>query len=211
MSGGMMGRDFVRRVLVVEDEALLRSLLEANLLSQGFDVQVAEDAMSATKTVASFDPDVLVVDIDLGEGLNGLELVSALGRADSTRGYVILSNYSASVKNIPEVPYISYLNKQDISNPVTLIEEIEGVLRGRSREFKQESENKLTALQLDILRMITEGMTNQQIAEKKNQSTRAVEQLLARTYQAMGLKPSSGQSRRVLAVQYYKQHLRVNR
>jgi DNA-binding NarL/FixJ family response regulator len=59
--------------------------------------------------------------------------------------------------------------------------------------------------------MITEGMTNQQIAEKKNQSTRAVEQLLARTYQAMGLKPSSGQSRRVLAVQYYKQHLRVNR
>jgi DNA-binding response OmpR family regulator len=96
MSGGMMGRDFVRRVLVVEDEALLRSLLEANLLSQGFDVQVAEDAMSATKTVASFDPDVLVVDIDLGEGLNGLELVSALGRADSTRGYVILSNYSAS-------------------------------------------------------------------------------------------------------------------
>ncbi len=206
-----MGRDFVRRVLVVEDEALLRSLLEANLLSQGFDVQVAEDAMSATKTVASFDPDVLVVDIDLGEGLNGLELVSALGRADSTRGYVILSNYSASVKNIPEVPYISYLNKQDISNPVTLIEEIEGVLRGRSREFKQESENNLTALQLDILRMITEGMTNQQIAEKKNQSTRAVEQLLARTYQAMGLKPSSGQSRRVLAVQYYKQHLRVNR
>ena len=206
-----MARDFVRRVLVVEDEALLRSLLEANLLTQGFDVQVAEDAMSATKIVKSFDPDVLVVDIDLGEGLNGLELVSALGRADSTRGYVILSNYSASVKNIPEVPYISYLNKQDISNHETLVEEIEGVLRGRSSDFKQESENKLTALQLDILRMITEGMTNQQIAEKKKQSTRAVEQLLARTYHALGLERSSGQSRRVLAVQYYKQHLRVNR
>ena len=206
-----MARDFVRRVLVVEDESLLRSLLEANLVSRGFEVQVAADASSANKIVKSFDPDVLVVDIDLGDGLNGLELVSALGRADSTRGYVILSNYSASVKNIPEIPYISYLNKQDISNPETLNDEIEGVLRGRAKDFNHEGETRLTALQLDILRMIAEGMTNQQIAEKKNQSTRAVEQLLARTYQAMGLEKGSGQSRRVLAVQYYKQYLRVNR
>lgn len=206
-----MARDFVRRVLVVEDESLLRSLLEANLVSRGFEVQVAADASSANKIVKSFDPDVLVVDIDLGDGLNGLELVSALGRADSTRGYVILSNYSASVKNIPEIPYISYLNKQDISNPETLNDEIEGVLRGRAKDFNHEGETRLTALQLDILRMIAEGMTNQQIAEKKKQSTRAVEQLLARTYQAMGLEKGSGQSRRVLAVQYYKQYLRVNR
>ncbi len=206
-----MARDFVRRVLVVEDESLLRSLLEANLVSRGFEVQVAADASSANKIVKSFDPDVLVVDIDLGDGLNGLELVSALGRADSTRGYVILSNYSASVKNIPEVPYISYLNKQDISNPETLNDEIEGVLRGRAKDFNHEGETRLTASQLDILRMIAEGMTNQQIAEKKEQSTRAVEQLLARTYQAMGLEKGSGQSRRVLAVQYYKQYLRVNR
>lgn len=206
-----MARDFVRRVLVVEDESLLRSLLEANLVSRGFEVQVAADASSANKIVKSFDPDVLVVDIDLGDGLNGLELVSALGRADSTRGYVILSNYSASVKNIPEVPYISYLNKQDISNPETLNDEIEGVLRGRAKDFNHEGETRLTASQLDILRMIAEGMTNQQIAEKKKQSTRAVEQLLARTYQAMGLDKGSGQSRRVLAVQYYKQYLRVNR
>jgi DNA-binding NarL/FixJ family response regulator len=206
-----MARDFVRRVLVVEDESLLRSLLEANLVSRGFEVQVAADASGANKIVKSFDPDVLVVDIDLGDGLNGLELVSALGRADSTRGYVILSNYSASVKNIPEVPYISYLNKQDISNPETLNDEIEGVLRGRAKDFNHEGETRLTASQLDILRMIAEGMTNQQIAEKKKQSTRAVEQLLARTYQAMGLEKNTGQSRRVLAVQKYKQYLRVNR
>lgn len=206
-----MSRDFVRRVLVVEDEALLRSLLEANLASKGFEVRVAADAMSANSIVKTFDPDVLVVDIDLGEGLNGLELVSALGRQDSTRGYVILSNYSASVKNIPEVPYISYLNKQDIAKSETLVGEIEGVLRGRGKAISPESDTKLTASQLDILRMISEGLTNEQIAKNKGQSTRAVEQLLARTYSAIGLEKLAGQSRRVLAVQYYKQHLRVNR
>ena len=206
-----MARDFVRRVLVVEDEPLLRSLLASNLSSRGFEVQEAAEAISANRIVRDFDPDVLVVDIDLGDGLNGLELVSALGRIDSTRGYVILSNYSASVKNIPEVPYIAYLNKQDISDSDLLVEEIEGVLRGRKREIDAAEEKKLTASQLDILRMLTDGMTNQQIAKKKGQSLRAVEQMLTRTYQAIGLERDSGQSRRVMAVQYYKQHLRVNR
>ena len=206
-----MARDFVRRVLVVEDEPLLRSLLASNLSSRGFEVQEAAEAISANRIVRDFDPDVLVVDIDLGDGLNGLELVSALGRTDSTRGYVILSNYSASVKNIPEVPYIAYLNKQDISDSDLLVEEIEGVLRGRKREIDAAEEKKLTASQLDILRMLTDGMTNQQIAKKKGQSLRAVEQMLTRTYQAIGLQRDSGQSRRVMAVQYYKQHLRVNR
>lgn len=206
-----MARDFVRRVLIVEDEALLRSLLEQNVSSHGFEVRVAADAIEATRSVAEFDPDVLVVDIDLGEGLNGLELVSALGRQDSSRGYVILSNYSASVRNIPEVPYISYLNKQDVSDSELLIVEIEGVLRGRTTPTEQNQSTKLTAAQLDVLKMISDGMTNEQIAKRKKQSVRAVEQLLSRTYQAIGLNPTSGQSRRILAVQYYKQHLKVNR
>ena len=205
-----MSRNFVRRVLVVEDESLLRSLLAANLNSHGFEVQTSANALTASRVVKDFDPDVLVVDIDLGEGANGLELVGALGRQDSTRGYVILSNYSASVKSIPEVPYISYMNKQDVSEPSVLIGEIEGVLRGRVKQMQEDDSAKLTASQIDALRMISEGMTNQQIADKKKQSLRAVEQLLTRTYQAIGITRESGQSMRVVAAQYYKQHLRVN-
>lgn len=206
-----MARDFVRRVLVVEDEALLRSLLESMLSTYGFEVETAADAITASRKSKVFDPDVMVVDIDLGEGLNGLELVSALGRQDSTRGYVILSNYSASVKNVPEVPYISYLNKQVVEKPELLIEQIEGVLRGRVTEVSTIESPKLTASQIDVLRMLSEGFTNKQIAEKKNQSMRAVEQLLTRTYHAIGLEPESGHSRRILAVQFYKQLQRTDR
>jgi DNA-binding NarL/FixJ family response regulator len=206
-----MSRDFVRRVLVVEDEALLRALLKSTLENHGFEVEIAPDAVIANRTVKTFDPDVMVVDIDLGEGLNGLELVSALGRQDSTRGYVILSNYSANVKNVPEVPYISYLNKQVVETPELLIEEIEGVLRGRASNFAVAEATKLTPAQIDILKMLSDGMTNNQIAERKNQSLRGVEQLIARTYNAMGLKKHSGQSRRVLAVQFYKQLMKINR
>lgn len=206
-----MARGFVRRVLVVEDEALLRSLLQSMLSTHGFEVETAADAITASRKSKVFDPDVMVVDIDLGEGLNGLELVSALGRQDSTRGYVILSNYSASVKNVPEVPYISYLNKQVVEKPELLIEQIEGVLRGRVTEISTIESPKLTASQIDVLRMLSEGFTNKQIAEKKNQSMRAVEQLLTRTYHAIGLERESGHSRRILAVQFYKQLQRTDR
>jgi Response regulator containing a CheY-like receiver domain and an HTH DNA-binding domain len=102
------------------------------------------------------------------------------------------------------------MNKQDVSEPSVLIEEIEGVLRGRVKQMQEDDSAKLTASQIDALRMISEGMTNQQIADKKKQSLRAVEQLLTRTYQAIGITRESGQSMRVVAAQYYKQHLRVN-
>lgn len=206
-----MSRDFVRRVLVVEDEALLRALLKSTLETHGFEVETAPDAVIANRTVKTFDPDVMVVDIDLGEGLNGLELVSALGRQDSTRGYVILSNYSANVKNVPEVPHISYLNKQVVETPELLISEIEGVLRGRASDFEVADSPKLTPAQIDILRMLSEGMTNKQIANTKNQSLRAVEQLIARTYSVLGYEKKNGQSRRILAVQFYKQLMKINR
>lgn len=68
-----MSRDFVRRVLVVEDEALLRALLKSTLATHGFEVDTASDAVSASRMMKAFDPDVMVVDIDLGEGALGGE------------------------------------------------------------------------------------------------------------------------------------------
>ena len=205
-----MAREFVRRVLIVDDDALIRSLLSTALNSFGFETEAAPDAISAHRMVKKFDPDVLLVDIDLGSGVNGLELVSALGRADNTRGYVILSNYSASVKAIPEVPYISYLNKQDMADTQLLVDQIEGVLRGAGSSVAMGADLNLTRAQMDLLRMLSEGMSNQQIAESKNQSTRAVEQLITRTYKALGLEANSGSSRRVMAAQVYRQYLKVN-
>lgn len=206
-----MVREFVRRVLIVDDDALIRSLLTTALSGYGFETEVAADAITAHRLVRSFDPDVLLVDIDLGPGVNGLELVSALATSDASRGYVVLSNYSASVKSVPAAANISYVNKQDISDSTMLVDRIEGVLRGVKSEKWPEQNLKLTKSQLDLLRMLSEGLSNKQIADSKNQSVRAVEQLLSRTYKALGFQRNSGKSRRVMSAQIYKQHLRANR
>lgn len=199
-------REFVRRVLVVEDDALLRALVSRAVSDAGFEVRAAADAITAKNITADFDPDVLLVDIDLGEGINGLELVSALSRENPSRGYVFLSNYSASTKNLPEHLNVSYLNKKELSNPDLIIAEIDSVLRGGGKRGMESRLASLTSAQIDVLQMISMGLSNAQIAAAKARSLRSVEQLLKRTYDALEIPEGDGRSRRVLAINKFNLH-----
>lgn len=197
-------RNFVRRVLVVEDDSLLRSLISNAVKDAGFEVESSANAIDAKKLTAKFDPDVLLVDVDLGEGINGLELVGALSRENPNRGYVFLSNYSASTRSFPDHLHLSYLNKKELSDPSVIIGEIESVLKGGGKRPVVSELDSLTSAQIDALGMIANGLTNAQMAARKGKSIRAVEQLLKRTYDALGIPEGDGRSRRVLAVQKYR-------
>jgi len=57
------------RVLVVEDESRMRELLQRVLSNWGFDVVAARSAEEATRLVESYEPEVVVLDLNLpGEG-----------------------------------------------------------------------------------------------------------------------------------------------
>ena len=62
------------RVLVVEDEQSLRDLLRAALEREGWDVMGVPDAKTAEAAAEAFQPDVAILDIQLGEGPDGLAL-----------------------------------------------------------------------------------------------------------------------------------------
>ena len=66
-------------VLVVDDDARLRSLLSRYLAEQGFRVTTASDALEARDRLRVIQPDLLVLDIGM-PGETGLELTSALRR-----------------------------------------------------------------------------------------------------------------------------------
>jgi DNA-binding NtrC family response regulator len=70
------------RVMVVDDEAAMREVLEARLTRWGYEVQTADCAKAAAEVVARFDPDVVVSDLILPDatGLDVLEAVRAVGR-----------------------------------------------------------------------------------------------------------------------------------
>ncbi|MDX2852058.1 response regulator transcription factor [Actinacidiphila glaucinigra] len=62
-----------RRVLVVEDDATIADAIAARLRAEGFQVRTAGDGPAAVETAASWQPDLLVLDVML-PGYDGLEV-----------------------------------------------------------------------------------------------------------------------------------------
>jgi CheY-like chemotaxis protein len=66
-----------RRILVVEDDEMMRELLRLHLSSAGYAVEVAEDAITAGYAVLKSPPDLIVCDVEMPH-MDGFELVAAL-------------------------------------------------------------------------------------------------------------------------------------
>jgi two-component system phosphate regulon response regulator OmpR len=62
------------RILVVDDEAAIRDLLADYFREHGYEVATAADAAQAREGAATLPPDLVVLDLALGEG-DGLELL----------------------------------------------------------------------------------------------------------------------------------------
>src|ERR1700677_88225 len=54
------------RILVVDDDERLRELLVLVLESAGYTVALAADADSAVRSISTFEPDLVVLDVALG-------------------------------------------------------------------------------------------------------------------------------------------------
>jgi two-component system phosphate regulon response regulator OmpR len=73
----MNGQEDPAHILVVDDDARLRALLQRFLAEQGFRVSTAENAAAARATLADMAFDLLVLDVMM-PGETGLELTAAL-------------------------------------------------------------------------------------------------------------------------------------
>jgi signal transduction histidine kinase/ActR/RegA family two-component response regulator len=67
-----------RRVLLVDDDPLVRAALAREIADWGARITVVGSAEAALWALGSEPPDVAVVDRDLGEGSNGIELLATL-------------------------------------------------------------------------------------------------------------------------------------
>jgi two-component system response regulator MprA/two-component system response regulator PrrA len=65
------------RILVVEDDPTLRLVLQDNLRSEGYDVEVAADGVSGVRNTQAIIPDLIVLDLTLPD-CDGFELLPVL-------------------------------------------------------------------------------------------------------------------------------------
>jgi two-component system, chemotaxis family, chemotaxis protein CheY len=84
LSSSTMSADDKIRVLVLDDDPAMQSLLLKQLQANGLEVVIARDGLDGLMRLESFAPDVIVSDVSM-PGLNGLEFVKAVKGSDATR------------------------------------------------------------------------------------------------------------------------------
>ena len=68
-----------RKILVVEDEALIADAVAARLRSEGYEVQLAADGPAGVEHTRRWEPDLVILDLML-PGLDGLEVCRLIQR-----------------------------------------------------------------------------------------------------------------------------------
>jgi CheY-like chemotaxis protein len=91
-----------RTVLVVDDEALVRDLVEELLVDEGYRVVAVPDA-AAAEAAAAREPvlDALVVDVVLPGGGGGAELAARVRSTHPAAGVVLVSGYAPDEGELP--------------------------------------------------------------------------------------------------------------
>jgi DNA-binding response OmpR family regulator len=84
------------RVLVIDDEAVLRGLLQEMLAAFGYDADVAENGAAGVSRFQERDYATVITDL-LMPGMNGLEVVTALRTIDPLINIILLTGSAPSL------------------------------------------------------------------------------------------------------------------
>jgi DNA-binding NarL/FixJ family response regulator len=203
-----------RRILIVEDEPLMSSLLSQSLASADFDVETSRDTASARKKIDSFDPDILLLDISLGDGPSGLHLAHAIDQARPDIAILILTKHpdakSATSEGLELPARVGFLRKHLVNDVSYLLNAIEKVLADRSNEVRQDDKSdspfkRLTPQAFQVLSLLAQGYNNNEIATRSQLSVKSVERWIDIIYKELAISKNGEINQRVEAAKKYYQ------
>ena len=207
------------RVVVAEDQAMLRAGLVSLLEASGHDVVAAvADGPSLREVLASWDADVAIVDIRLPPTHSDEGLRAALEARQHTPGLPVLL-FSQYVERLyvrelltDRRGAVGYLLKDRVAHPRQFMEALAQVAGGGTvfdptvvdamltRADAQHPLDALTEREREVLRLIAEGRSNTAIGAALHLSESATTKHITNIFDKPGLPPSSEDNRRVLAV-----------
>jgi DNA-binding NarL/FixJ family response regulator len=213
------------RVVIAEDDVLLREGIARLLTEAGFDVVGrAGDADDFLRKALAHRPDVAIVDIEMppGRGADGLRAALELRTRLPATGVLVLSSYyedEYALDLIGDSPEgAGYLLKERVGDVEAftgavarvaaggsaLDPEVVGRMLGRRRSSGGPLE-QLTEREREVLAQIAEGKSNLGIAEALVVTTAAVEKHVTSIFHKLGIDSTPTDHRRVLAALTYLQ------
>ena len=95
-----------KRVLVVEDEMLIRTLLLEVLSDNGFEVSLARDGQESLDQLGTNSFDLVITDIQM-PGVDGIEMLKEMKKAHRKEKVIVMSaNPSDMGLNEPDMPHV---------------------------------------------------------------------------------------------------------
>jgi DNA-binding NarL/FixJ family response regulator len=181
------------RILIVDDHPMVREGLSMRI-SMNPDWDVCGEAATEDEALAlvkELSPDLITVDISLKDG-HGIELIKQVKSRYPSVKMLVISGYQESLyaERALRAGALGYVNKQESDAKVT--EAILTVLRGERfvsdtmkqrllaqavgfRDVKKDPIELFTDRELEIYRMIGQGLTSSAIANKLFLSTHTID------------------------------------
>ena len=194
-------------VLIADDHALVRDGTKRILQAED-DIDVvgeAADGEEAITTISSLKPDVAIVDIAMPK-LDGIEVTRRIKESCPATAVLILTAYDDDqfIFNLIEAGAAGYLLKsvrgQELVDAVRALHNGESVLHpsvarkvldyfvtAAGKTKVQESTEVLTHRELEIMNLVTRGLSNKEIADDLFLSMRTVQGHLGTIFSKLGV------------------------
>jgi DNA-binding NarL/FixJ family response regulator len=207
------------RVLIADDETLLRDGLARLLEDAGFEIAGrCGDAPELLRMVDARLPDVAIVDIRMppNHGEDGLLAAQEIRSRHPEIGVLVLSHildsrYAARLlEDAPE--RVGYLLKERVSDVAVLADALRRIDEGEcvidptiisrlvARKRERGPLEVLTEREREVLALVAEGRSNGAIAEALFLARKTVDAHISQIFQKLDLRESPADHRRVLAV-----------
>jgi DNA-binding NarL/FixJ family response regulator len=210
------------RVVIAEDNVLLREGISALLRDDSFDVVAAvPDAVQLLSAVSALQPELAIVDVRMPptHSDEGLRAALEIRSRWPDIGIVVLSQYVeeryATELLAGDTRRTGYLLKDRVADVAEFTASLRRVAAGGTaldpevvRQLLARGRaggpvGRLTAREREVLALIAEGHSNASIAQALVVSTGAVEKHVASIFTKLELPPDDRSHRRVLAVLSY--------
>jgi DNA-binding NarL/FixJ family response regulator len=202
------------RIMLADDHPIARAGIR-KFLNKATDIEIiaeASDGNQALELAKKLIPDVLLLDIEL-PGVKGVEVARELQSTGSTTKILVLSTYDDKqfIFGLLGNGAAGYLTKEEV--PETIVEAVRGVARGEKgwvsrrvaaimsawTQTDEVTSKSLTPRELDVLKWVVKGKTNQEVGMELGISQKTVEKHLESVFAK--LKVTSRVEAAVLAVQ----------
>jgi DNA-binding NarL/FixJ family response regulator len=202
-------------LLLVEDDQIILTMMINAVKTDGFKVLAGTtNVVDAMESFNKNQPDVAVLDIDLGAGPTGIDLANKMRKINHRIPIVFCTSYKdiRFIKNESHYypPHTVLLKKADIVNlqkfsgaiyeAIDLVRDSdESVTNKLSEKFYK----NLTNLEIELLTMVASGVSNKNIAQVRGISVKSVENAVARLAKKLEVPATENSNQRVLLTRKY--------